>query len=138
MDHTRLVDRKDYSGGFGLVLPLFEGNRITKEIHRAQSLASEKEQDVFSARMALADINARYDEIISASRVKLDYLGREDKVARQALKLAKDRYADFSGTMVDVREALRNFERIEEELNDVKTDLLLAVGSKALVNSDRN
>ena len=58
---------------------------------------------------------------------------REDP-ANQAFTLAKKRYYNFEGTLVDVREAVRNLERIQSEVIDVKIDLLLAKGSKALLN----
>ncbi len=134
MDESRLVDKKYYSGGFGVDLPVFEGNRITSQIQQAQALAAQKDQDLDAVKLQVDELNARYDEIIEASRVQMDYLARELDVAKKALSLAKDRYYSFQGTLVDVREALRNLERIQSEIIDVKSDLLLAIGSKALLN----
>jgi hypothetical protein len=36
--------------------------------------------------------------------------------------------------VIDLREAVRNLARIETQLNEKKADLLLALGSKALLN----
>jgi outer membrane protein TolC len=137
MDKSRLVEKKDYSGGFGVTLPLFEGYRITSQVHRAEAVASERDNDLLSIRMELGDLNGRYDQTINASRVKLKYLTDELVVARRALNLAKERYFSYQGALVDLREALRNFARVESDINEVKTDLLLALGSKAVVNGAR-
>ncbi len=137
MDESRLVTKHDYAGGFGVTLPLFEGGRIQSQIHQAQALAAQRDQDLNAARLQLDELNAHYDEIINASRVQLDFLQKESDVAEQAFTLAKKRYYNFQGTLVDVREAVRNLERIQSEVIDVKTDLLLALGSKALLNGAR-
>ena len=134
MDEARLVGKKDYSGGFGVTLPLFEGYRISGEIQQAQALAAQRDQDLSAVRYQLDELNARYDETINSSRIKLDYLTKEVEVARRAFRLAKERYFSFQGTLVDVREAIRNLSRVQSEIIDVQTDLLLAVGSKALLN----
>jgi outer membrane protein TolC len=134
MDESRLVNKRDYSGGFGVTMPIFEGYRIQSQIHQAQALAAQRDQDLNAVRLQLDELNAHYDEIINASRVQLDYLQKELEVADRAFELAKKRYYDFQGTLVDVREAVRNLERIQSEVIDIKADLLLALGSKALLN----
>jgi outer membrane protein len=137
MDEARLVNKRDYSGGFGVTVPLFEGYRIQSQIHQAQALAAQRDQDLNAVQLQLDELNAHYDEIINASRVQLDYLQKELEVAERAFQLAKKRYYEFQGTLVDVREAVRNLERIQSEVIDVKADLLLALGSKALLNGAR-
>jgi outer membrane protein TolC len=134
MDTARLVTEKHYSGGFGLQMPLFEGYRVDAAIHQARALASARDDDQLAVKMDLDQLNAHYDEIISASRVQLKYIQDELDVARKAFNLAKERYFSFQGTLVDVREALRNLARVSAEAIDVKTDFLLALGSKALLN----
>jgi outer membrane protein TolC len=137
MDKSRLVEKKDYSGGFGVTLPLFEGYRISNQVHRAEAVASQRDNDLLAIRMELGDLNGRYDQTINASRVKLKYLTDELTVARRALQLAKERYFSYQGALVDLREALRNFARVESDINEVKTDLLFALGSKAVLNGAR-
>ena len=134
MDEARFVQEKHYSGGFGFTLPLFEGYRITSQIHQAQALASQRDQDLNAVRFQVDEMSAHYEETINASRVQLNYLEKELEVAQKAFDLAKKRYYNFQGTLVDVREAVRNLERIQSEVIDVKTNLLLAVGSRALLN----
>jgi outer membrane protein TolC len=137
MDESRLVAKKYYSGGFGLELPLFEGGRIDAAMRQAQALASARDSDRLAVQMDIDQINAHYEEIIRSSRVKLEYLQDESNAAGQAFRLAKERYFSFQGTLVDLREAIRNLSRVQSEIIDVKTDLLLAVGSKALLNGSR-
>lgn len=134
MNEARLVAKKDYSGGFGFQLPLFEGYRIDAAVRQAQALASARDSDQLAVQMDIDQINAHFEEIIRSSRVKLDYLQDEANAAGQAFRLAKERYFSFQGTLVDLREAIRNLSRVQSEIIDVKTDLLLAVGSKALLN----
>ena len=119
MDESRLVTKHDYAGGFGITLPLFEGYKISSQIHQAQALAAQRDQDLNAVRFQLDELNAHYDEIINASRVQLEYLEKESEVAERAFALAKKRYYDFQGTLVDVREAVRNLERIQSEVIDV-------------------
>jgi outer membrane protein TolC len=134
MDMARLVTKKEYSGGFGVQLPLFDGSRINSTVHQAQALASARDNDQLAVRMDVEQLESHYDETIEASRVQLEYLQKELDVATRAFKLAKDRYVSFQGTLVDVREALRNLARVQEEMVDIKADLLLAVGSKMLLD----
>jgi len=137
MDESRVIAKKNYSGGFGFQLPLFEGYRIDSAVRQAQALASARVQDRLAVQMDIDQLNAHYEEIIRSSRVKLQYLQEESNAAGRAFRLAKERYFSFQGTLVDLREAIRNLSRVQSELIDVKVDLLLAVGSKALLNGAR-
>jgi outer membrane protein TolC len=134
MDDARLVDKKDYSAGVGIQLPLFEGYKITGEIRRAQYFADQKDQDLMSARYELDDLSAAYDEIIDSSRINLDHLNHELTVATEGLNVAKDRYFSLQGNLVDLREALRNLERIQTTIDEVRADFYLAEGSKKVLN----
>ena len=134
MDESIAVPLRNYSGGVGVVLPLFEGFRIAGEARQAESVSARKDEDLLSARLDVDEQNARYDEAIFSSKVRLDYLGQELDTAHKALALASHRYFSFIGPLVEVREALRNLARIELAINDAKTDLLLASGSKTLLN----
>lgn len=134
MDKVKLVNRVDYSAGFAVKLPLFEGFRTASEISAAKDAAAERGSLVLAAKLDLDEANASYDETIEASRVKLGFLDRELDNAQEALDLAKKRYLSFEGPLVDVRESIRNLARVRALRNDVKADLLLALGSKAVLN----
>ncbi len=136
MEKARLVQEKDYSAGVGLIFPVFEGYRIAGEIRRAKSVAQEKKDDLESAKIEMDELDDRFDETIDASQVKLNFLQHELTSGQRAVTLSQQRYLDFQGSLVDVREALRNLARIQEQINDTKSDLLLAIVSKNILNSE--
>ena len=134
MDEARLVNKKEYSVGVGFDLPLFEGYRTMGRVRQAQHLADEKDQDLFSARYELDDADAFYDEVIDSARVNLGHLNHELTIAIEGMRVARKRYFEFEGALVDLREALRNLERIETTIDEVRADLLLAEGSEKVLN----
>jgi len=134
MDKTRLVERTDYSGGLGIVVPLFDGFGTVHSVGRAKAELAAKAQDLGAVRLQMDEIDSRYDEIIDASRARLEHLETEQKLAREGFAVAKNRYFKFQGTLVDLRDALRNLGRIETDLIETQASLLEAVGSKALLN----
>ncbi len=135
MDGTpHLAEKKDYSAGFAVTLPLFEGFRINNEVSHAKNIAKERKNDLLSARFDLDELNAFYDETIEPSRIKLQFLDHELKIAQQATSLAKERYFSFQGPLVDVREALRTLAGIESKHNDDKVELLFALSAKMFIN----
>lgn len=134
MDQARLVDLKDYSVGFGIVIPLFEGFRFSRETEGARAVADQKQHGVDAAQLRLTEESARLDEVIDASLAKVDGYRDEFAVAQKAFALAKKRYLSFEGPLVDVREALRNLARIRSAQNEAAADLGLAAATKALIN----
>jgi outer membrane protein TolC len=134
VSQTLVVEKMNYSGGFGFDFPIFEGFRVASDIHRAQALTNEKNNDLLAVRLELDELNAHYDDIIQSSRIRLDYLDRQLQAAHKALDSSWHRYLTFLGPLVEVREASRNLARIETQTSEVKADLLLAIGSKSLLN----
>jgi outer membrane protein TolC len=134
MDQSRLVSKQDYSAGVGFVLPLFDGLQTEGEIRRAREVSRQREHQLEAAQWRLQDRLDQLDQTLAASRVKLSHLLEERTLAEQAFKLAKDRYFAFQGTLVDVREALRDIQRVRTDINDVRVDLLLAEGIRSVVN----
>jgi outer membrane protein len=134
VNEARLVTKRDYSVGVGVVLPVFEGFRTQSEVHRAESIRAENENTLAATRLELDEANAQYDEIIDSSKVQLQHLEHELTVATEALRVAKQRYFYYQGTLVDVREAVRNISRVQTDIINVKADLLLAIGLKAVLN----
>lgn len=125
---------ENYSAGIALTLPLFEGFRVSSLVDKAKAFSEEKDREVDAAKLDLSQANARYDEIISLSKIKLLYLDNELSVAKEALNAAFRRYTDFEGPLNEVREAIRNLARVSTQLNDANADLLQALGSKAILN----
>lgn len=130
---SRLVNKKDYAAGIGVVLPLFDLH-TSGEIKRAQAIASATEKEVESQRQYLGIMNARYDEVIRSSQVRLEHLKNEFSLANEAFNTAKHRYFALEGDLIDLREAFRNLARVDTEIDDTRTKLMQASGSKALLN----
>lgn len=133
MASPRLVQRKDYSAGIGVVLPIIDF-RTTGEIQRAKAVASAKEQEVEAQKQYLGEMDAKYDEVIKSSEVRLEHLKYEYELATKAFTAAKKRYFSLEGDLIDLREAWRNLVRVEVEVDQTRTQYLQASGSKALLN----
>lgn len=134
MEAARFVDSQNYAVGIGLVIPVFEGFKISSEVSQARAASLEKDFELLSSRQRVAEINLTYDENIISSRVKLQHLEDELTLAKQAYDLASKRYLSFQGTLVDVRDSLRNLQRVALDSNVVRAQLLLGVGQKKIVN----
>ncbi|HVA65817.1 MAG TPA: TolC family protein [Elusimicrobiota bacterium] len=134
MDSVRLAQRQDYSAGFAISLPLFEGFRVKSEISSAKDAATQRDYDVLAAKLDLAETDAAYDDLIETARIKLGFLDRELDEADQALDLALKRYLSFEGPLVDVRESLRDLGSVQSRRIDAKADLLFALGAKAVLD----
>ena len=134
MERVRLVERTDYSGGLGIILPLFDGLGTVHRVGQARAALDAKTQELGAVRLQMDEANARYDEIIDASRARIEHLKAEQKLAEDGFSVAKSRYFKFQGTLVDLRDALRNLGRIETDLRETQANLLEASGSKALLN----
>ncbi len=133
MADAKLVQKKAYAAGIGIVFPLLDLH-TSGEIHRAQALASASKKELDAEKQSLSIMNAKYDEIIRSSKVRLQHLKYEFDLAIKAFDTAKKRYFALEGDLIDLREAFRNLARVETEIEGTRTKLLQASGSKALLN----
>lgn len=133
MADARLVKKKEYAAGIGIVFPLLDLH-TNGEVHRAQALASASEKELEAQKQYLGMMNAKYDEVIYSSQIRLQHLNYEFALANKAFNVAKKRYFSLEGELIDLREAFRNLARVETEIEDTRTKLLQAKGSKALLN----
>lgn len=133
MARARLVSKNQYAAGIGIEWPIVD-LRSSAEIQRAKEAEYASRQEIESQKQILGEENAKYDEIIRSSQVRLQHLGNEYSLAIKAFKEAKKRYFSLEGTLIDLREAWRNLARVETEVNQTRTQLLQASGSKALLN----
>src|SRR5262249_1700181 len=115
-------DKNGYSTSIALSFPVFDGFRIQGEADRQEAIAMEREQDLRNANLVVKDLNARFDEVIQSAHAQLRTLYDERKLGMDALKMAKERYTNFLGSMADIREGIRNMIRIETSINDSKAD----------------
>jgi outer membrane protein TolC len=134
----KLSQKWNYSAGIGIRLPLFEGFKTQADIQRAAAELQAEQATLQAIDQSVNESNTRYDEQIHALKVRLDYLQRENKLAHEAYELAKSRYFGFQGSLVDLREALRNLERVLTDINKAQKDLFIARGGRAIFNGVRH
>lgn len=133
MANARVVEKKAYSGALGVILPLVDF-RTSGEIERASAMLSAKKEDAEAEKQYVSELNAKYDQIIYSAKVRLKYLQDEFDLAKKAFYVARKRYYSLEGELIDLREAFRNYARVQTEIEETQTRLLQASGSKALLN----
>lgn len=129
-----LPDSQDYSVFVGIRMPIFEGFRIDAEEKRARDEEDAKANELASAKLTLADLNAQYDDEIATDRGDLATLIPEQDSAKKGVETAKQRYLSFLGPLADLQQALKDMVYVDTQIAEVKTNLLLALGSKAFLN----
>lgn len=134
MQKSRLVDKQDYAVGVGLTIPLFDSGRVSAEVGRASALAAAKDFQAEGERERVDYINAKYDEVIQGEKVRLEHLAHEVDLGEKAFRLAKSRYLSLQGSLVDVREALRNLVRSKTSMSEANSQFMEAVYAKAIFN----
>ncbi|MBS0359038.1 MAG: TolC family protein [Proteobacteria bacterium] len=133
---VRLVKKQNYAVGIGVVLPIFDMH-TSGEIQHASAISSAKTHEIAATKQYLGEMNTRYDVTIQASKVRLQHLADELTLANKAFSVAKKRYFSLEGELIDLREAFRNLSRVETEIQETRTRLLQASGSKALLNGSK-
>lgn len=133
-DGPRIQDQFNYAGGVGIRMPLFSGFKIEEHAEKeAAELSAEKANLIYS-QQSIDAMNARYQEQMQSLHVRIDFLSKENRLAKQAFELARKRYLDLKGTMVDLRDTIRNMSRVLQSTNETYRDLYLARGEYALFN----
>ncbi|CAM2939194.1 type I secretion outer membrane protein, TolC family [Legionella steigerwaltii] len=133
MDKTHLVRREDYAVGVGVSMPLLDFN-ITSRISQAQAELIAKQQAIAAQKQFIEEMNAKLDLTIRATITRIKHLNIELNIAKEGFKVAKRRYFNLEGDLVDLREAWRNLARAQTIIEDARNDLLQAKGAKALLN----
>jgi outer membrane protein TolC len=135
--NDQLNEKWNYSAGIGITLPLFEGFKIDAEIGQASANLQAQKARLSAVQQEVSDSNKKYDEQIQALKVRLDYLDKENKLAHDAYLLARKRYFNFQGGLLDLREAMRNLDRVLNAIDEAQRDLFIARGGRALFNGVR-
>lgn len=130
---TRLVTKKNYAYGIGVTMPLFDMG-IYGRIQRAAAIDAEKKIKIEAEMQSLMEMNAQYDEIIQSTEVYLKRLETQLKIADEGFIIAKKRYFNLQGELVDLREAFRNLGQINSDIENARAKLLQAKGAKFLLN----
>lgn len=131
-DHLRT--NWNYAAGVGITVPVFSGYRLEAQVGRYQAEAQAQEAALEYTNQSVNEMNSRFDEQIQSTQVRLASLADESRLAESAFNLARKRYFSLQGTMVDLREALRNLDRIKISIDEARRDLLIARGGRALFN----
>jgi len=134
LENTRVVPKEDYAVGVGLQIPLFDGFETLNSVESAESNEQAKQDLVAAAHDEIELTNARYAQLIDSDQVRLVNLNSELKLADQAFNVAKDRYFSLQGTLVDLREALRNLMRTRTARIDTEEEYMLAITEQKIFN----
>jgi outer membrane protein TolC len=134
LSDTRLVGSQDYSVFVGITVPIFEGFRIDAQEKKAQAEEEAKADELASAQLTLADLNAKYDEQIVTAREDLATLVPEQTSAQRGVEIAKQRYLSFLSPLANLQQALKDMVNVDTQIAEVKTNLLLAMGAKAFLD----
>jgi outer membrane protein len=136
-DNEHLPDKMIYAAGIGIELPLFEGFRIDSTIAMKKAELHAEEAGLDNSTLSLARMNSQYEEQTQSIKVRLEFLEKEKQLAKRVFALARKRYLSEQGTMIDLRESIRNMNRILQSTDEASRDLYIARGERALVNGAR-
>ncbi|EQA44933.1 outer membrane efflux protein [Leptospira broomii serovar Hurstbridge str. 5399] len=131
---ARLVPYQNYSANLSFVVPVFEGLKTVKEVKAAEHDVSAKRKELEAARKKVAELNVGLGKTIDSSALRIKHLRTEVDLAKTAYEVARSRYANYQGTLVDFREAFRNLLRTQGELIDAYAEYLIYTKAKDLVN----
>lgn len=134
MENTRLVDRKNYALGLGLIIPIYDGSQTSVLVDRAKVDVLEQTHRQEAAQQFVDHANARFDESISSFEAEVKGLAEEFRDAQKGFQKAKERYFSMRGGLADLREAVRNLSRVQTELSQSQSELLRSLGLKYLFN----
>jgi len=124
----------NWSAAVGVTIPLFEGFRVSSRVSAARAQVQANESRVEALRLDLADNNLKYDGFIESAAIRIENIKNEVILTNKAFALAKKRYFAFQGTLLDLRESLRNLARAKTALKSSEFEWLENSAEKALLN----
>ncbi len=124
-----------YAAAIGLVIPLFEGFMVIHSVDKAKATVISREYEINTTKQFIDETNARYQEIIESALVRLRHLKEEEETALKGFQVAKKRYFDFEGNLLDLREALNNLLRVNTELVNTRETYYLNIANRRVFNS---
>ena len=133
-DNQTLKDKFNYSAGIGITVPLFSGFRVESQVGREIASLNAETASLGYSRQVVEQTNSRYEEQVRSLTVRLNFLREENKLAKQVFDLARKRYLSLQGNMIDLREAIRNMDRVLRSTDETNHDLFLARGERSLFN----
>ncbi|MGZ3805575.1 MAG: TolC family protein [Pseudobdellovibrionaceae bacterium] len=133
-DNEHLKNRTNYAAGVGISLPLFSGFAIDSRIDKQVAVLNSERTSLEAFQQMVDKVNSRYDEKINSFVVRLQFLNEEKRHAKIFFDLAQKRYKSLKGTMVDLRDSIKNMNRIILLTDETNRDLFLARGEKNVFN----
>ena len=130
----KLAQPWNYAVGVGITLPLYTGDRIESQVQEASAKYEAQRAVVARTEEKIEQENLGFDEEIQSLRVRLAYLDKENKLAMQVFDLAKKRYSNLQGTMIDLRDSIRELSRVLEQRDSALTRLSQALAERLLWN----
>jgi outer membrane protein TolC len=137
-DGNNLDQKWNYGAGLGVTIPLFEGFRLEANVNRAAALKQSAQEEKKSTELGVVEQNSRFLEARNGLGVRMSSLKLELDLAQKAFKFAQKRYFSGQGSLIDLREALRNLSRVETSINETQRDLYIARTSQVVYNGGRN
>ncbi len=124
----------NYGVGLGITLPLYTGDRIESKVDEAQALYDYQRAVIARTTERVEQDNLGYDEQIESLHVRLAYLEKENQLALKVFGIARSRYTKFQGSMIDLRDSIRELSRVLDELDRTKAQLSQAIVERSLWN----
>jgi outer membrane protein TolC len=118
----------------GVNMPIFEGFKVDSEIKEAESIVSSKAEDEKAILRKVQEDNFKFDERIESSRAQLKNLDKEFNISQTGYQLARKRYDQFQGTLLDLKETITNLYRVKNDLVRVRLTLDLNIFLKIIYN----
>lgn len=128
------VPRSNYSLAVGIVIPLFEGFRVKAQVESAQANFLAKSNQLEGTKLNVHAANLALSKKRESSQLRINSLTQEVSLAVKSFQTAKKRYFSYQGSLVDLRESLRNLSRSQQQLQFAEFDYLMASSEKALIN----
>ncbi|HWU42764.1 MAG TPA: TolC family protein [Bdellovibrio sp.] len=133
-ENEHLKERDHYAAGVGISLPLFSGFLVDAETGKRDAELLAERSSVEAIKQSVDTANSNFDERIRSLQVRLRFLESESQHARKVFDLAHKRYENLQGSMNDLRESIKNRDRLILETDQTLRDLLYAEIEKDLFN----
>lgn len=113
MNEARLVEKKDYSAGVGLIVPIWNGG---EDLHRARAYKAQSEYQRDILKNTEIEFRAKLQKLLDQRKIAqetlVDLETNLDQV-RDTMKIASKRYQRLEGPLIDVRDAYSELLQME-------------------------
>ncbi|MDE2143942.1 MAG: efflux RND transporter permease subunit, partial [Elusimicrobia bacterium] len=115
LSKTSPVEKKEWSAGVGIRVPLFEGFRPQAAEEKAARAHQEAEFRLAAARQAVAREVRSAAAWVTGLGAKGAHLQEQERLVGGAYRLARRRYLDKTGTFTDLRDAQGAYFQVAEQ-----------------------